>query len=131
MVYTAVQNIALILIVVGVIKMVVLLIKPQAWMNFAKGLYSNPSVMKWIGLILAGVVFYYLTGAGITVIQILAVTTFVALLMMIAMADEVGYFLKKYQAMIKKGNLWKNYWLYTLVWIVLMIMGLNELFMFW
>jgi len=124
----AIQNIALILIVVGVIKMVVLLVKPQAWMNFAKGLYSKPQLMKFVGLILAGVVFYYLYSAGITVVQILAISAFVSLLMMIALADEVEYFLKKYQMMIKKGNLWKTYWLYSLVWIILMIWGLNELF---
>jgi len=70
-----------------------------------------------------------LYGAGITVVEILAVTAFVALLMMIALADEVGHLIKKYQAMIKKDNLWKNYWLYTLAWIVLMLWGLKELFM--
>jgi len=129
MAFTAVQNIALILIVVGLIKMFVLLVKPQAWMDFSKWLYSKPQLAKFVGLILAVVVFYYLYGAGITVVEILAVTAFVALLMMIALADEVGHLIKKYQAMIKKDNLWKNYWLYTLAWIVLMLWGLKELFM--
>ena len=130
MAFTAVQNIALVLIIVAIIKIVVLLVKPQAWMNFAKGIYSKPQVAKFVGLILAIVVFYYLYGAGITVVQILAVTAFVALLLMIALADEVEPLIKKYQAMIKKGDLWKNYWLYTLLWIVLMVWGLNELFAF-
>ena len=87
-------------------------------MNFAKGIYSKPQVAKFVGLILAIVVFYYLYDSGITVIEILAVTAFVALLMMIALAGEVDSLIKKYQAMIKKGDLWKNYWLYTLLWIV-------------
>lgn len=129
MVWTAVENIALIVIIAGLIKMFVILIKPQAWMNFAKGVYSKPQIVKFVGLILAGVVFYYLHGAGITVVEILAVTAFVALLIMIALAGEVDYLLKKYQAMIKKGDLWKNYWLYTLLWLVLMFWGLKELFM--
>ena len=96
MVYTAVENIALIVIVAGLIKMFVLLIKPQAWMNFAKRIYSKPQIVKFIGLILAVVVFYYLYGAGITVIEILAVTAFLALLMIIALAGEVEYLIKKY-----------------------------------
>jgi len=59
MAFTAVQNIALILIVVGLIKMFVLLVKPQAWMDFSKWLYSKPQLAKFVGLILAVVVFYY------------------------------------------------------------------------
>ncbi len=129
MVYTAVENIAFVVIIAGLIKMFVLLIKPQAWMNFAKRIYSKPQIAKFVSLILAVVVFYYLYGAGITVVEILAVTAFVALLMMIALADEVDYLLKKYQAMIRKGNLWKQYWLYTLLWLVLMFWGLKELLM--
>lgn len=131
MAFTAIQNIALVLIIVAIIKIVVLLIKPQAWMNFAKGIYSKPSVAKFVGLILAIIVFYYLYSAGITIIQILAVTAFVALLLMIALAGEVDSLIKKYQAMIKKGNLWKEYWLYTLLWVALLVWGLNELFAFW
>jgi len=130
MAFTAVQNIALILIIFAIIKILVLLVKPQAWMNFAKWIYSKPQIDRWVGLILAGIVFYYLYGAGITIIEILAVTAFVALLLMIALAGEVDSLIKKYQVMIKRGNLWKNYWLYTLLWIVLLIWGLNEIFSF-
>jgi len=63
-----------------------------------------------------------------TIIQVLATTVFVALILMIGLAKEIPYFLKKADAMIKKGDLWKEYWLYTLVWAVLMVWGILELF---
>tara|TARA_Y100000034_G_scaffold81182_1_gene97328 strand:+ start:638 stop:1027 length:390 start_codon:yes stop_codon:yes gene_type:complete len=128
MAFTPVENIALIMIVVGLIKMVVLLVKPKAWMNLAKKVYSKPNVTSLVALVLAAVVFYYLIQAGISVVQILAVAAFVALLIMVALAKEVGPLMKKYEVMIKKGNLWKEYWLYSLIWVILLVWGIKELF---
>jgi len=128
MAFTSVEIIALIVIIASAIKMITLLVKPTAWMNFAKGIYNKPKVVKIFGLILAAIVLYYLNGAGITIVQILAVTAFVALLLMIGLANEVPYFIKKYEAMIKKGTIWKDYWLYSLVWVVLIAWGAKELF---
>jgi len=125
---TSIEIIALIVIMASAIKMLVLLVHPKSWMNFAKGFYSKPGVAKLGSFILALVVLYYLLGAGITIIQILAVTAFVALLIVIGLADEVPYFIKKSEAMIKEGNLWKEYWFYTLVWIALLGWGVKELF---
>ena len=129
MAFTSVEIIALIVIIASVIKMLVLLVNPATWMNFAKGVYKKPGLVKVIGFILAVVVLYYLNSAGITIVQILAVTAFVALLIMIGLANEFPHFIKKSEAMIKKGNLWKEYWFYTLIWIVLLVWGVKELFM--
>lgn len=127
--FTSVEWIALVVVILSVVKMLVLLVKPQAWMNFAKGVYGKPAVTSFVALILAAIVLYYLTQSGITIVQILAVTAFVALIIMIGLAPEVPYFIKKYQAMIKQGRLWKEYWLYALVWIALLAWGASELFM--
>ena len=129
MAFTSVEIIALILIIASAIKMLVLLVNPKAWMNFAKGIYSKPGAVKFVGLILAVIVFYYLYYvSGITVVQILAVTVFVALLLMIGLADEVDDLMKKYQGMIKRGKLWQKYWFYTLLWLILLGWGVKELF---
>ncbi len=128
MAFTSIEIIALVMIVLGAIKMIVLLVKPKAWMNFAKRVYSKPSVVKIVGFILGVIVLYYLLSAGITIVQILAVSAFVALLIMIGLAEEIDYFLKKYEALIKKGTMWKDYWFYTLLWIILMAWGAWELF---
>jgi len=127
--FNAINNIALIIIVFSVIKMLVLLIKPIAWMNFAKGVYVKPAVVKIVAFILLGVVFYYLHYvSAISVVQILAVTAFVALMFMIGLATEFEFFVKKFQALIKKGKLWKQYRLYTLLWLVLLGWAIKELF---
>ena len=128
MAFTPIEIIALILIIVGVIKIIVLLYNPKALMNFAKNVYSKPNLTSLIALILAAVVLYYLIQSGMTIVQVLAVAAFVVLLIMVGLAKEVGPLMKKYETIIKKGNLWKEYWLYILAWIFLMAWGIKELF---
>jgi len=82
-----------------------------------------------VGLILAAVVLYYLIGAGMTIVEILAVTAFVMALLLIGLAPYVGDFIKKIEGAIKRGRIWEESWLYTLVWIVLLAWALKELFM--
>ena len=128
MAFTPVETIALIIILVGAIKIVVLLVNPKAWMNFAKSVYSKPSLTSLVALVLAAVVLWYLIQSGITIVEVLAVSAFVTLLIAVGLAKEVGPLMKKYEAMIKKDKLWKEYWLYALAWILLMAWGVKELF---
>ncbi|MCK5043765.1 hypothetical protein KAR52_02065 [Candidatus Pacearchaeota archaeon] len=128
MVFTPVEIIALILIIIATIKILVLLIKPQAWMNFAQCFYKKPIVARTVSLVLGGVIFYYLITAGISVVEILAVTAFVAMLMVFGLASQIKPLIAKYKAQIKKGKLWKDNWLYTLLWIALMVWGILVLF---
>ena len=128
MAFTPVETIALVLIVISVIKIGVLLVNPKSWMNFAKNLYSKPKAFSAVALILAAIVLYYLLQSGISIVEILAVTAFVVLLISIGLAKEIGPLMKKYDAIIKKGNLWKENWLYTLIWVILLIWGIRELF---
>ncbi|MBU1252677.1 MAG: hypothetical protein KJ905_02315 [Nanoarchaeota archaeon] len=125
---TSIEIIALVLIVVAVVKVFVLLVNPKAWMSFARGVYKNPAVTSLVALILAAIVFYYLIQNGMTIVQILAAAAFVALLFGVGLAGEIPYLLKKYEGLIKKGNLWKDFWLYTLLWMILMILGLIQIF---
>ena len=129
MVYTAVETIALIMIVVAAIKMIVLLINPVGYLNFAKGLYKKPILAQVVGFILAAVVLYYLINSGLTIVQILAVAGFVSLFLMVGLASSIGPLMKKFDAQIKQGNMWKEYWFYTLIWIVLLVWAAKEIFM--
>jgi len=129
MAFTPVEIIALVMIIFSAIKILVLLVNPKSWMNFVKGFYKNPGLVKVFGFILAIIVFYYLYYiSGITIVQILAVTAFIALFVLIGIAGETEELIKKYQGMIKKGKLWKRYWFYTLLWIILLVWGVKELF---
>ena len=128
MAFTPVEIIALVIIIFSVIKMFVLFVNPKAWMNFAKGIYAKPNVTSFGAFVLGAIVLYYLIQSGITIVEILAVTAFVSLLIMIGLAKEIGPLMKKYEAMIKKGNLWKEYWFYILIWVILLAWGAWELF---
>ena len=127
MAYTPIEIIAWVVIIASAIKMIVLLVNPMAWMNFAKKLYAKPSAVKVVAFILAGIVLYYRLAGGITIVQIIAVTAFIALLLAIGLASEVAGLMKKFDVMIKKGNLWKEYWFYSLLWIILLIWAAKEL----
>lgn len=129
MTFTTIEILALILIVVGLIKIFVLAIDPKAWMNFAKSIWNKPKLTQAICFLLAALVCYHLINNGMTIVQILSVALFITLFMAVALAPEVDDLIKKYQARIKRGNLWKQYWLYTLVWLVLLLWGLREIFM--
>lgn len=124
---TAVENIALIVIAFIVIKLIVLLVNPKRWMNFSKKLYSNKTTYTIVSLILAAVVLYYLL-LEITIVQILAVVAFVALLMMIGLGPYYNSLAKIAETQIKKGNFWKDNWFYILIWGALIVWALVEMF---
>ena len=50
MTYTPIEIIAMIFLVSGVIKMIYLIVNPNAWMNFANKIYSKPKPLKYISI---------------------------------------------------------------------------------
>ena len=126
---SAVEIIAGILIVAGLIKIIVLLVNPKAWMNFAKGVWKNTGLMQVVMLILSGVILYYLIDSGMTIVQILAAGAFMGTLMAVGFANHIDSLMSKYDKQIKKGNLFKDNWLYILIWIALLIWAAKELWM--
>jgi len=126
--FTSIETIALIFIVLVLIKMFVLLVRPKAWVHFASEIYSVPKVTQAVLLVLATIVLYFLVDGGMTVVQILASSAFVGLLLAMGLVHEFPYLIKKYDGLIRRGKLWKDYWLYGLLWIVLIVLGLIQLF---
>ncbi|MDP3986867.1 MAG: hypothetical protein Q8P81_01435 [Nanoarchaeota archaeon] len=126
--FTSLEIIALIFIALALIKMLFLAVKPKAWISFSKKIYSSPKVVSFVSTILALVVLYYLILNGITAVEVLAVSAFVGLIVMVGLAPEFPYLIKKYEAVVKKGRLWKEYWLYVLLWLALIILGLLQIF---
>ncbi len=120
----AIEIIALVMITLSLVKLIILTINPTKWMNFAKSIYVNSTRLKIIGTMLSVLILYYLVGAGITIVQIFAVMAFFASLMLIGFADMGSELIKKF----KIKNMWKEYGYYTLIWIVLLLWGLKELF---
>ncbi|MBI2146543.1 hypothetical protein HYU22_04345 [Candidatus Woesearchaeota archaeon] len=125
--FGTIEILAAILIAVSIIKLLVLSFSPKSWLGLARQLYLNSTITSVVALLLAAVVFYFLRKAGITVLEIFAVMLFLSLLMMMSMAKYAETLIDIYA---KKGtiNIWKEHWLEMVVWIILLIFGIKELF---
>lgn len=121
------EILATIIIVFGVIKLIFILISPEAWLNFAKKVYVKPKVTSIIALILAIIVLYYLIDAGITIVHILAITLFMGLVMVTGISI---YFKGVIDWVMRRDvkNILKEQWLLTLIWILLLAWGIKEIF---
>lgn len=123
---TAIETIALIFIIVVAIKILVIAISPKSWIKFAKNIWKFQG-LSIIYLVLAFVVFYFLV-QELTIVKILAVTAFVALLMGTQLARYSKEIMEFAQKMSKnKKEVWAKNWLYILIWIILLVLGLMEL----
>ena len=128
MTFGTLEILALILIAVTVIKLVIFLINPQLWYSFIGGIYSKPPIASLTAFILAMVVLYFLLVSGVTIVEILAVCLFVALLIAVGLSKYVD----KLIPWVKEQNIvfiLKEVWLYTLVWLLLLAWGVGEIFL--
>ena len=114
MTFSTIEILALILIIVSVVKILFLMINPKGWFKFAKKFWGKTGWAKIISLIFAVIVFYYLT-LSMGIIEILAVTLFVALLFAVGLSGRIDDLMKIYDKQIKSGNLWKENWLYIVL----------------
>jgi len=119
----------LLLAILIVIKFLVLAIKPKAWLNLAKSLYSNPLILGLVELILATVLFYYLL-MQLTIIQIMAAVALGALLTGLSFAIFSKEMLPLIgRIMRNKRILWSpGTWFVWLIWLVLIGLSLYVLF---
>ena len=119
------EILATILIVFIIIKLVVILISPGAWMQFARKLYIKPQVTSTVSFILAAIVLYFLLSAGVTIVHILAVSLFIVLVLVVGMAK---YALIDWASAQDLNNILKEQWFYTLVWMALIAWGVQAIF---
>lgn len=127
---TAIEILALILIIVAAIKIIVILVSPKTWANMVvKKVWQSPDLMIVVSLILAAGVLYLLINAGITIVEIFAVMLFVSLLAAVGVAIYSKEVVSVAQKLLKDRNIVKRSWLYIIIWIALLIWGLKELFM--
>ncbi len=120
------EILALILIVVSVLKLIIFLVNPNYWYSFIGGVYSKPAVASFIAFILAMTVLYFLLISGVTIIEILAVCLFIALVITIGLAkyaDKLIVWVKEQDIVF----VLKEVWLYTLVWLLLLAWGAGEM----
>ncbi len=122
-----IEVMALIVVVAAAIKILVILVKPKAWVGIVKKIWVNSALVGIVSLVLAAVVLYYLMQAGITIVQIFAVMLFIALLAAVSAAVYSKEIMGLAQKLLKDKNILKKAWLAILVWIILIIWALKEL----
>ena len=124
--FGTIEILASILIAITAIKLLVFIVNPQWWYSFIEKVYSSPAITSLIAFILAMVVLYFLVLSGITIVEILAVSLFIVLLIAIGLAKYAD----KLIPWIRDQNIvsvLKEVWLYTLVWLLLIAWGAGEL----
>ena len=127
MTFGTLEILALILIAISAIKLITFFINPQLWYSFIGGLYSSPPLASIIAFLLAMTVLYFLLVSGVTIVEILAVCLFVALLIAVGFAKYAD----KLITWVMEQNIvfiLKEVWLYTLVWLLLLAWGVGEIF---
>ncbi len=122
-----IEILALILIIIAVIKLIVFIINPYMWVDFVEKLYSAPQLIAYAAFGASLVVLYFLINSGLSIIEILAVSLFIVLLMLTGLAnyaDDAIIWIREQDitAMLKK------LWMYSLAWILLIAWGIVELF---
>ena len=123
----AIEIFAGVVVLLSLIKLITLLVSPKSWINFASKLWKNPSAMAFVSLILGAIVFYYLI-QELTIIQIFAVMLFTMLLFALTFASYSKEFYPMLQKFAKQGILKKG-WLPILIWVILLIWAIKELFL--
>ena len=127
MVFNALEISALVLVVLGIVKLLFLVFNAGAWMKVVRFVYGNSVVFFVIEFILAAVLFYYLI-QQFTIVQIMAVVALGALLtgmVFAAYGKETSAWAEKIfraKILLRKG------WLPLLIWLALIVWTLVELF---
>ena len=127
MAYDSIEVIAGILIIITLIKLVVILVNKDKWLAVTEAFCGKGSRGKsWIVLVLAAIVFYYLIQV-FTIVEILAVTTFVALLIAFGFMQFADDFMPMVRKMYKKDFWSGGILLYILLWLALVLWAGYEL----
>jgi len=124
---TPIEILALIVVVLGIIKLVFISANPNSWMKVVKSVYAKPMFTTIFSLVLAAVVLYYLL-AEMTIVHVFGATLFVMFLMLAGYATFSKELLDMVTNLTKKRNTMRRAWLMIVIWIALMIWVLYTLF---
>lgn len=123
---SAIEILAGLLIVLAGIKLAVVFVDARIWLRFAKRVYAVPAVTSWVALLMGGLVLYLLLQSGLTIVQVLAVTVFVALLLVVGVAPYAGRLFEWLETQSLPDML-RRQWMYVIVWVLLLAWGAVEL----
>lgn len=126
MAFTVVEWFVLAFLILGIVKLLFLVFNAKAWANFAKKLYSNGTILFFVELVLAGILFYYLL-QSISIVMVLGGIVLGALLT----GMNFALFPKEVMSLASKimgKGMWKRIWFPVIIWLILFVWGLIALF---
>lgn len=121
------EILALIVVVLGLIKFIVIALKPGAWASVPKTMFAKPVLSAVVSLILAAGVLYVLL-RFITIVHIFAVMLFMMLLMFGTMSMYYKELEPMVNKLLKSKSFMKKAWLPIVIWLVLMLWALVVIF---
>ena len=124
--FTPVELIALILVVFLVIKILLYFTSPRGLLNIEKGFLSHPSILRWISLILAGIVLNYIL-KEVSITQIFAVLAFLSLLFVIGASFFGREIINMKESVIRSEDGVRKLKWYAFLWIILLVWVLEEI----
>ena len=123
----SIGTLALILAVLGIIKLIFILVNPKGWMKFAKGVFRGGSLTVIIMFILTIVVGFYLFEV-MSIIDVAAAMLFTALLMGLSFAVYPKFIKGMFEKIKEEKNIAGKFWLPILIWIVFLVWLIFALF---
>lgn len=124
--FSSIEWIVILFSLLGLIKLAVIITRRKRWLPVIEEVYGHSTLFSWVFLILAIWIFYILL-QELTIVQIMAVMAFTALLMAIAFmhySREIIKLAKKIVTTEITGWLW----IYILIWVAMMIWALWSIF---
>ena len=129
MAYTPVEWIALIFIIFVLLKIIIISINKNLWINkVTKKVLKKPHGYGFIMLILSLISLWFLL-QELTIVQIIAASTFITLLMgfgILQYTEELQTLITKVQ---KDKHIIKKSWIYIVIWLIILLWGLKEILM--
>lgn len=127
MALTAMEIIALVVLLVVAIKLIILLLNPKTWLAIVKVIYGNSVITTIVALVLGAITLKYLL-KSLTIIQIFAVMAFMGLLILIGAVSYSKEIMTLAKKLLKDRNCLKRAWLAVIIWVALIIWGFYVLF---
>ncbi len=128
---TTVEKLALIFVIFSIIKIIVVSVNPKLWYGNANPLIKI-TAKKTNGIVFFLVFFAIVLAClltELTIVQIFAATVFGFLLLMLSLYPYLGKIIELVVGDTKTGgSFWRKNWIVSIIWMMLLIWVIWELF---
>jgi len=124
----AIEIMALIVVVLGLVKMVVIFKNPKSWMGVVNFFFKKPKITMGVCIVLAAVTLWLLLQT-LSIVQIFGVLLFMMFLYLMTFAAYSKELLQMVNKMLKDKNIIRKAMLPIVIWIALMLWALYALFL--